>query len=174
MLKLSHTQFPKDLVIVIARILPIAFGLVALLLCPFHAAADVPVIPRGQTFECTPSHVWDGDGPIWCKEGPRLRLAGIAARELDGTCSPGHPCPNADAESARDALVNLLGMRTGTSRYGHIKLTGPTIKCRSDGSAGGDRTASWCVSPQTGDINCAMVVGGWAARWDRYWKGHRC
>lgn len=46
------------------------------------------VVPHGEAFECTPVAVWDGDGPIWCAEGPRLRLAGIAARELDGTSLP--------------------------------------------------------------------------------------
>lgn len=164
----------KDSAIKSVRIPQAIFGLALLVMGPLSAKADVPVISRGQTFECTPSHVWDGDGPIWCEEGPRLRLAGIAARELDGTCSPGHPCPSVSAENARDALVAFLGVRTGVSSHGHIMLTGPTLTCRSDGSAGGNRTASWCVSPSVGDINCAMVDGGWAARWDRYWKNHRC
>ena len=137
------------------------------------AMASVPVVPAGQTFTCTPTHVWDGDGPIWCEEGPRLRLAGIAARELDGTCSSGHPCPRASAEDARDALVALLGNPVGVSKHGHVLVVGPPLRCRSDGSAGGNRTASWCISPQSGDINCAMVNGGWALRWDRYWRDHR-
>lgn len=138
------------------------------------AYADVPVVPRGQNFTCTPTHVWDGDGPVWCREGPRLRLAGIAARELDGSCSPGHPCPTASGIAARDALVDLLGTRTGVGRHGHILVNGATLRCRSDGSAGGNRTAAWCVSPRYGDINCAMVEGGWALRWDRFWRQHRC
>lgn len=138
------------------------------------ASADVPVVPQGQEFTCTPTHVWDGDGPVWCREGPRLRLAGIAARELDGSCSPGHPCPAPSGIAARDALVDLLGTRTGVGRHGHILVNGPPLRCRSDGYAGGNRTAAWCVSPRHGDINCAMVAGGWAARWDRYWRNHRC
>lgn len=138
------------------------------------ALASVPVVPAGQTFNCTPTHVWDGDGPIWCQEGPRLRLSGIAAREMDGSCSRGHPCPRANAVDARDALVALLGATTGVSRHGHILVRGPTLRCYSDGSAGGNRTASWCVSPTNGDINCAMVSGGWALRWDRYWRNHSC
>lgn len=138
------------------------------------ALATVPVVPLGQEFTCTPTHVWDGDGPIWCQEGPRLRLSGIAAREMDGTCSAGHPCPNANAEDARDALVALLGRATGVGQHGHILVSGPPLSCRSDGSAGGNRTASWCVSPVTGDINCAMVRGDWALRWDRYWQDHQC
>lgn len=53
--------------------------------------------------------MWDGEGPIRCAKGPRIRLAGIAARELDGSCSAGHPCPTADAMEAREALVELIG-----------------------------------------------------------------
>jgi endonuclease YncB( thermonuclease family) len=138
------------------------------------AIASVPIVPAGDTFTCTPTHVWDGDGPIWCEEGPRLRLAGIAARELDESCSPGHPCPRASGEDARDALAALIGTPTGQSRYGHILVVGPPMRCRSDGSAGGNRTASWCVSPKSGDINCAMLREGWALRWDRYWRDHDC
>jgi endonuclease YncB( thermonuclease family) len=150
--------------------------LIALIFFSFPSAlsAQVRTVPNGQSFTCSPTHVWDGDGPEWCKEGPRLRLAGIAARELDNSCSPGHPCPAASGIAARDALVDLLGNRTGIGRHGHILLSGPALRCRSDGSAGGNRTAAWCVSPRHGDINCAMVKGGWAARWDRYWRNHRC
>ena len=45
--------------------------------------AAVAIIPAGPSFTCTPTAVYDGDGPIWCAEGPRIRLAGIAAREMD-------------------------------------------------------------------------------------------
>jgi hypothetical protein len=48
------------------------------------------------------------------------------------------------------------------------------MHCTSTGGAGGDRTGAWCISPRSGDISCAMVRGGWAARWERYWQGHRC
>ena len=64
-------------------------------------------VPAGQSFDCTPTAVWDGDGPIWCAEGPHIRLSGIAAREMDGTCRPGHPCPAANPIAARDHLVAL-------------------------------------------------------------------
>lgn len=132
------------------------------------------IVPAGQSFDCTPTRVWDGDGPIWCAEGPRIRLSGIAAREADGTCRANQPCPKASAGASRDALVALLGQAKGKSSEGHILVTGPTMKCRSIGSGGGSRTAAWCVSPRAGDISCAMVRGGWALRWERYWRGHRC
>ena len=138
------------------------------------SAKNVPIVPDGSEFRCTPTHVWDGDGPIWCEEGPRIRLSGIAAREMDGSCSDGHPCPDASAEAARDNLVRLIGKPTGVSAYGHILVQGPAMICQSVGSGGGNRTAAWCVSPQGGDINCAMVEGGWALKWDRYWGKHNC
>jgi endonuclease YncB( thermonuclease family) len=43
------------------------------------------IIAAGATFACTPIAVWDGDGPVWCAEGPRIRLHGIAAREVRHT-----------------------------------------------------------------------------------------
>lgn len=136
--------------------------------------AAAAVVAAGQAFVCTPVRVWDGDGPVWCAEGPRVRLSGIAARESDGGCSPGHPCPAALPADARDALVALVGRPVGRSTEGHVLVSGPAMRCRSAGPAGGSRTAAWCVSPIGGDLSCAMVRGGWAARWERYWQGHRC
>ena len=60
-------------------------------------AAAVFVVPEAEIFACTPVQVWDADGPIWCAEGPRIRLHGIAAREMDGTCRHGHPTTHQDA-----------------------------------------------------------------------------
>src|SRR3546814_161119 len=136
--------------------------------------ALVPVVPAGQTFLCTPTRVRDGDGPVWCAEGPRIRLAGIAARESDGTCRSNQPCPDAPAQAARDALVEIVGKPTGTSRDGHVFVSGPTLSCLSEGSAGGTRTAAWCTSPIEGDVSCAMVATGTVLRWRRYWRRHRC
>lgn len=131
------------------------------------------IIAAGLVLLCTPTHVWDGDS-LWCAEGPRIRLSGIAARETDGTCRRGHPCPDASPEAAKAALVSLVGKPIGTGPHGHTLVRGPTMRCTSTGSAGGNRTGAWCISPIGGDLSCAMVRGGWAARWDRYWKDHKC
>lgn len=128
----------------------------------------------GTTFVCTPIRVWDGDGPIWCAEGPKVRLAGIAAREMDGSCRPGHPCPDAPAKAARDRLVALLGGGRGTAREGHVLVNGPRLTCSAVGSAGGERTAAWCSAPSVGDLSCAMVRSGTALPWARYWRGRSC
>ena len=99
----------------------------------FLLLVAVPVVPAGQDFTCTPVRVWDGDGPVWCAEGPHVRLAGIAAREMDGSCRSNQPCPDATAAQARDALVRLIGVPTGRSMEGHVLLNPD----RSVGANGG-------------------------------------
>ena len=132
------------------------------------------VIAAGLVFLCTPVAVWDGDGPVWCQEGPRVRISGIAARELDGTCSVGHPCPDATAIQARDALVRILGGPRGTLSTGHISVSYGTMRCQSTGGAGGNRTAAWCSLPDGRDLSCTLLATGTVARWERYWRDHRC
>lgn len=137
-------------------------------------AIAAAIVSAGQTFTCTPVAVWDGDGPVWCAEGPHLRITGIAAREMDGTCRTNQPCPDASALEARDALVNLLGGPHGIYSTGHVKVSAGTMTCISKGSAGGTRTAASCTLPSGQDLSCAMVATGTVLRWDRYWQGHRC
>lgn len=134
----------------------------------------VEFLAAGLVFTCTPIAVWDGDGPIWCAEGPRVRLAGVAAREIDGTCRDNQPCPQMGGLAARDVLVKVLGGARGTMHTGHVRVAGPKLICRSDGSAGGSRTAAWCTSASTGDLACALLAKGSVLRWQRYWRGHRC
>jgi endonuclease YncB( thermonuclease family) len=125
------------------------------------------IVAAGASFSCTPTRVWDGDGPIWCAEGPKIRLAGIAAREIGGECKRGHPCPAAAGPAAREALVKLLGKPIGSSREGHVLVKAEPLRCLSDGSGKGDRTAAWCWAGKV-QVNCAMVRGGWALRWAQY------
>lgn len=132
------------------------------------------IVAAGNSFTCTPSRVWDGDGPIWCAEGPRIRLAGIAAREMDETCKVGHPCPSASGKAARDELVRLLGGARGTASTGHILVRGPVLQCHSEGSAKGSRTAAWCSAPRIGDLSCAMVRSGNALPWPHYGGDRIC
>jgi hypothetical protein len=133
------------------------------------------VVAAGQVFACTPTHVWDGDGPIWCAEGPKIRLKGIATREValrggrvvDAGCNPGHPCPKTDGVAARDALVRIIGQSTGRASTGHVTVRGAALRCISEGAGKGSRTAAWCSGPN-GDLSCAMWRGGYALRWAEY------
>lgn len=140
----------------------------------YTVADSTPIVSAGARFTCTPTAVWDGDGPIWCAEGPRIRIAGVAAREMDGSCRPNHPCPSVSGIDARDRLVALLGGPGGKLSTGHVKVRSASMQCVSDGSGKGSRTAAWCHSSAFGDLSCAVVRLGGAVRWPRYWRDHRC
>lgn len=138
----------------------------------FFTAAKI--VAAGSLFNCTPTAVWDGDGPIWCAEGPKVRLAGIAAREIDESCRQGQPCPAAGGVVARDRLVRFLGGQRGSLPSGHIMVRAPTMHCLSAGSGRGDRTAAWCRLANGADLNCELIKAGVALRWDRYWDRREC
>lgn len=132
------------------------------------------IVAAGATFSCTPVAIWDGDGPIWCAEGPKVRIAGVAAREIDESCRPSQPCPSVGGVAARDRLVRLLGGPKGVLPTGHIQVYAEPMVCVSEGGAGGNRTAAWCHSQALGDLSCAVVKAGGAVAWPRYWHSHRC
>ena len=117
-----------------------------------------------RSFSCTVASVTDGDTFRCAETGLdgrqiRVRLSGVAARERDGSCSTGHPCPDASSEAATAELKRLA--------------LGETLTCREEGRTYG-RIAAFCSSPAAGDLSCAMVASGTAARWDRYWRDHSC
>lgn len=134
------------------------------------------IVTTGVAFTCTPVAVWDGDGPIWCAEGPKIRLHGIAAREVkrvrggivDGGCKPGHPCSAVSGVVARDRLVALLGGARGHLPTGHMRVTSPAMRCISYGSGKGTRTAAACSLPGVGDLSCALVRANVVLRWRSY------
>jgi endonuclease YncB( thermonuclease family) len=119
--------------------------------------------PR-TTFICTVASITDGD-TFRCTELEangkqiRVRLSGVAAREKDGTCTAGHPCPNAPPEAATAAIRALA--------------EGRRLQCRQVGSTYG-RRAAFCSLASGRDLSCAMVASGTVARWDRHWGSHRC
>ena len=102
-------------------------------------------------FSCDVSYVNDGD-TLRCQDGTRVRLHAIAARETDGSCSPGHPCPSASASASKAALERLAGRR---------------INCIQTGTSY-RRVTAICDNEQGVEINCAMVRSGAAVIWDRF------
>jgi endonuclease YncB( thermonuclease family) len=118
----------------------------------------------GERFTCTVESVTDGD-TFRCQQTDasgrqiRVRLSGVAARETDGTCKPGHPCPDASAEAA---TAQLSGLALGSS-----------LKCRKVGETYG-RVAAFCERHDGVDLSCAMVESGTVLKWRRYWGLHSC
>lgn len=111
------------------------------------AGAQAP----SDVFICQVASVHDGD-TLRCSDGTRIRLSGINARESDGSCSTGHPCPEETAEAARAMLENhALGRR---------------LHCRRVG-ASYNRIVAWCAEGGR-DLSCAMIGTGTAVRWPRH------
>lgn len=108
-------------------------------------------------FRCTVTGVHDGDGPIYCAEGEKIRLTAVAAKELDDTCSPGHPCPSASGADAKAALTELVA--------DHV------LTCERTGTSY-SRVTAWCWRSDGVEVNCAMVESGKALPW-RKWDPDR-
>ena len=102
-------------------------------------------------FACEVAYVNDGD-TLRCQDGTRVRLHAIAARETDGSCSAGHPCPEASAAVSAAALRRLAGNRITCVRTGQSY----------------ERVTAICHNTSGVEINCAMVQSGAALIWDRF------
>ncbi|MDE0924814.1 thermonuclease family protein [Aurantimonas coralicida] len=123
------------------------------------AVEAVEAVEAGpDDFACTVEGVHDGDGPIYCRERDRkgrkikIRLSGLAAREINGSCRSNQPCPDASGEAAKEELLRLSVNRV--------------LRCHREGMSYA-RTVATC-SNGDGDLSCAMIRSGTALRWERY------
>ena len=114
-------------------------------------AASAEAETGAYDFACEVAYVNDGD-TLRCQDGTRVRLHAIAAREIDGSCSPGHPCPSASAAESTSALTRLAGSR---------------ITCMRTGQSY-QRVTAICHNSSGVEINCAMVESGTVLIWDRF------
>lgn len=120
---------------------------------------QTPQTPSGAPstqalFSCRVINVHDGD-TLRCEDGVRVRLHAVAAREMDETCSPGHPCPDASGAAARIELTRLAANRT--------------LACRRTGRSY-NRVTAICDDDDGVEINCAMVKGGTTLLWERFYR----
>lgn len=107
---------------------------------------------RQADFTCRVQRVNDGD-TLRCADGTRVRLHAISAREVDETCSQGHPCPAASAAASTAYLRRMVQNRT--------------LQCQTLGQSY-ERVTAICWTPDQTEVNCAMVSSGNAALWPRF------
>jgi endonuclease YncB( thermonuclease family) len=110
------------------------------------------VVQPEDRFSCRVSSITDGD-TFRCTDGTRIRLHAVAAREMDETCSAGHPCPSASGASAKAELQRLAG--------------GKSLSCSRTGRSY-ERVTAICWTPENLEVNCAMIRSGKAVVWDRF------
>lgn len=125
---------------------------------PTETTRHTPHRGAGTLFICTVTSVYDGDGPIHCLEGASIRLNAVAAREMNGTCRRGQPCPTATALAAKNQLQSIV--------MGHV------LSCKQTGTSY-NRVTAICWTEAGLEVNCAMVRSGKALIWDRYNRQNR-
>lgn len=114
-------------------------------------------------FACTVTKVHDGDGPLWCASGVKIRVAGVQAPDYENTepCRQrriGYVCSNAAADRSRGIVERLVLNRTMT--------------CTPVGRSYA-RVVARCTLPDGRSLSCAVVAAGAAQRWDSYWRRYR-
>jgi endonuclease YncB( thermonuclease family) len=113
---------------------------------------------------CEVIHVHDGDGPLRCANGVKIRVAGIQAPDYE-SASPCHRpthaayrCDNRAAERSR-VIVERLVLRK-------------RLRCQPVGQSY-SRVVARCTLPDGRSLSCAAIAAGAAVRWDRYWRQYR-
>ena len=114
-------------------------------------------------FVCEVVKVHDGDGPLWCANGIKVRVAGIQAPDFEDAepCRTGraeYTCSNVAAERSRRIVERLVLRRRLTCQ--------PLGKSYS-------RVVARCTLPDGRSLSCATIAAGAAIRWDRYWRRYR-
>ena len=110
-------------------------------------------------FTCEVIRVHDGDGPLWCRSGEKVRIAGVQAPDFTSaepcrTRRAGYVCEDAAARRAQTITARLTL---------HQRLI-----CRPvDRSY--SRVVARCTLPDGRSLSCAVIAAGAAVRWDRYW-----
>jgi hypothetical protein len=114
--------------------------------------------PGSIGFTCSVASITDGD-TLRCADGTRVRIAGINAREHDGSCNIGAPCPDASPQAATAALSALA--------------SGQVLQCEPNGRTY-NRIAAFCRTSGGVDVSCAILSSDTVAQWDRHWGSHTC
>ncbi|WP_203310466.1 thermonuclease family protein [Sphingomonas beigongshangi] len=114
-------------------------------------------------FVCEVVRVHDGDGPLWCRSGEKVRVAGIQAPDFE-SAEPCHrpaarriayTCDDVAAERAR-----LIVSRLTLNRRLICQPVGTSYK----------RVVARCTLPDGRSLSCAAIAAGAAVRWNRYWR----
>lgn len=117
-------------------------------------------------FVCEVERVHDGDGPLWCRAGQKVRVAGIQAPDYASASPCRRPaakrvtytCDDAAAERSR-RIVERLVLRQ-------------RLMCQPvDRSY--KRIVARCTLPDGRSLSCAAIAAGAAVRWATYWRRYR-
>jgi endonuclease YncB( thermonuclease family) len=111
-------------------------------------------------FLCLVTHVHDGDGPLWCANGIKVRIAGAQAPDFENAepCRRGKPayvCSDVQAARSQRIVEKMTLNRSMTCQ--------PVGKSYT-------RVVARCTLPDGRSLSCAVIAAGAATRWDSYWR----
>jgi len=124
------------------------------------AAAAMP------SFTCDVIRVHDGDGPLWCRSGQKVRIAGVQAPDFESA----QPCRRPAARRAAYTCDDDAAKRSRTiveRLVLHHRLSCQPV----DRSY--NRVVARCTLPDGRSLSCAVIAAGAATRWPAYWRRYR-
>jgi hypothetical protein len=126
---------------------------------------------------CLAIALHDVDGPIHCQSGEKVRLQGIGATEMDGSCRPNQPCVPGDPRVQRHVMATgVIGAKIDhedKSVNGQAWFARPVrLTCDVTGKSH-QRITAWCKRADGVDISCEAIRLKVALRWARYDRGER-
>lgn len=125
----------------------------------------MPVLPTAP-FTCTVVRVHDGDGPLWCANGIKVRIAGVQAPDYEDA----EPCRRQDARRANYICDNAAADRS--REIVERMLLRETITCQPLGKSYA-RVVARCIMADGRSLSCAVIAAGAAVRWARFWRQYR-
>ncbi|RXD04907.1 hypothetical protein EQZ23_07145 [Sphingomonas sp. UV9] len=125
----------------------------------------IAIVPA-TAFSCIVTRVHDGDGPLWCSSGIKVRIAGVQAPDFESAspCRAEDPrrvnyrCDNAAAKRSHQIVERLVLRKT--------------LRCEAIGRSY-SRIVARCTLPDGRSLSCATIAAGAAVRWERYWRQYR-
>lgn len=120
-------------------------------------------VATGQNFTCDVVRVHDGDGPLTCSSGVKVRIAGVQAPDFEDAepCRTGKAAYVCDDRRAREARRITAGLTLGK------RLTCTAV------DRSWNRVVARCWLPDNRSLSCAVIANGAAWRWDAYWRRYR-
>ncbi|QNE31175.1 hypothetical protein F1C10_03960 [Sphingomonas sp. NBWT7] len=120
--------------------------------------ADLP-----PPFVCQVVKVHDGDGPLWCANGRKVRVAGVQAPDYENA----EPCRRRKAAYVCDDAEARASQRIAARLTLNKRLTCQPV----DRSY--TRVVARCTLPDGRSLTCALLAAGAATRWDSYWRRYK-
>lgn len=115
-------------------------------------------LAKGRPFTCTVTLVHDGDGPLWCVEGPKVRVAGIQAPDFERA----EPCRRRKAGYVCSDVRARASQRIMSGLVLHRRLRCVALEPSYS------RMVATCSLPDGRDLACTAVRGGAAKWWPAY------